>query len=88
MMGIGLIMLLAIIGIPVLSVVALAGGTTGFLQKRNKVFVGDQQRINKPSSTFIQPNRAIATSERYCSHCGAALQTNWSHCPQCGAPIS
>lgn len=88
MMGIGLIVLLAIIGLTVLSVVVIAGGTAGFLFKRNEVMVGDQQPVTKESSNFIQPDRAIAVSKRYCSHCGAGLQTDWSHCPQCGASIS
>lgn len=36
------------------------------------------------------PNSNQATNpgtERFCSHCGAGLQENWTHCPQCGAPI-
>ena len=26
-------------------------------------------------------------AKRFCSHCGAGLQADWTHCPQCGAPI-
>ena len=25
--------------------------------------------------------------KRFCSHCGAGLQADWTHCPQCGAPV-
>ncbi len=88
MMGIGLLMMLVVIGVPVLFVVALVGGTAGLLHSRNEAFTGSTNSGNNSSSTFIQPNQAAAAPGRYCSHCGAGLQADWAHCPQCGAPVS
>ncbi len=88
MMGIGLLMLLAIIGIPVLIVAALAGGSAGFLHPRNETPVMNQQPVSLNVNPIVQPDRSTSGSSRSCSHCGAALQAGWSHCPQCGAPIS
>lgn len=87
MMGIGLLFLLLIIGIPIIFVFALAGGTTGIFQKQNHEAVVVQKPIYETSTQVVQPNQAGVNSARYCSHCGAGLQTDWSHCPQCGAPI-
>ncbi len=88
MMGIGLLMLLAVIGIPVLLVVALAGGTAGFLNRRSQPPVFYKQPVNMNANPVVQPDQSTGGSSRSCSHCGAALQADWSHCPQCGAPVS
>lgn len=91
MLGGGLIMgigLLLVIGIPILLVIALLGGTAGFLQKQNRPVDVVQKPVYVTSSPIIQPGQAGVTSARYCAHCGAGLQADWTHCPQCGAPIS
>ena len=45
----------------------------------------------KNQSQFYQPGASVnppaPKADRYCPHCGAALQADWTHCPQCGAPI-
>ncbi len=88
MMGIGWLMMLTIIGIPALLIVALAGGTAGYLQRRNETVVGNQQPVTSMPSISAQHDQSAAASTQFCSHCGAGLQPDWTHCPQCGAPIS
>ena len=88
MMGIGLLFLLLLIAIPILLVIALLGGTGGFLQKQNRPADVVQKPVYATSSPVAQPGQAAVTSTRYCAHCGAGLQADWTHCPQCGAPIS
>lgn len=88
MMVIGLLVILLIIGIPVLLVIALLGGTAGFLQKQNHASDVMQRPVYVTSSPIVQSNQTGVPSARYCRHCGAGLQADWTHCPQCGAPIS
>ncbi len=88
MMVFGLLFLLLLIGIPILLVIALAGGTAGFLQRRNRETDVATRLMVATSNPIVQSTTTGATSARYCSHCGAGLQADWSHCPQCGAPIS
>jgi len=88
MMGIGLLFLLLLIGIPILLVIALLGGTAGFLQKQNRTADVVQKPVYATSSPVVQSGLAGVTSARYCAHCGAGLQADWTHCPNCGAPIS
>ncbi len=88
MMVIGLLFLLLLIGIPVLLVIALAGGTAGFLQKRSREAHVATKPMFATSNPMVQSTTTGGTPARYCSHCGAGLQADWTHCPQCGAPIS
>ena len=88
MIGIGLLILLLVIGIPILLVIALLGGAAGFLQKQNHPADVVQKQLYATSSPVVQPGQAVVTPARYCAHCGAGLQADWTHCPQCGAPIS
>jgi hypothetical protein len=87
MFGLGWLFMLLVIGLPVvILVMALAGR-------------GDLLRQIWTPRAPVQPDPSMATpmqtnptptsypSTRYCSHCGAGLQAEWSHCPQCGAPI-
>ncbi len=87
MMGVGLLFLLLLIAIPILLVIVLLGGTGGFLQKQNRPADAVQRPVYAPSSQVSQPGQVAVTSTRYCAHCGAGLQADWTHCPQCGAPI-
>ncbi len=87
MMGLGLLFLLLIIAIPVMFVIVLAGGSIGFLQKRNTSPTVYQTPISSTSAPVTQSAQAGASPSRYCAHCGAGLQPDWSHCPQCGAPV-
>lgn len=88
MMVIGLLFLLLLIGIPILLVIALAGGTAGFLQQRNREADVATKPMYATSNKIAQSTTSGAIAARYCSHCGAGLLADWSHCPQCGAPIS
>lgn len=88
MMGIGLLFLVLLIGIPILLVIALMGGTGGFLQKQNRPIDVVQKPVYTTYSPVVQPGQAVVTSARFCAHCGAGLHVDWTHCPQCGAPIS
>jgi len=81
MMGVGLLFLLLLIGLPILLVIVLLGGSAGFLQKQNRPADVVQRSVYSTSS------QAVVASTRYCSHCGAGLHADWTHCPQCGAPI-
>lgn len=86
MFGFGLLMLLLVIGLPILLVVLLYIGGTGILQRMNHP--ASVQQTTQPSYPItMQPSIPVETPSRYCAHCGAGLQSDWSHCPQCGAPI-
>jgi len=88
MLGIGLLVMLLVVGIPVLLLVVFLGGTAGFLQKQNQPVEVVQKPVYAAPRPAIQPAQAAVTAARYCAHCGAGLQADWTHCPQCGAPIS
>ncbi|HSB65330.1 MAG TPA: zinc ribbon domain-containing protein [Anaerolineales bacterium] len=88
MMVVGLLFLLLVIGIPILLVVALAGGGFGIIQRQNHPVSVTQSPVNTMPIQAAQTSQPSIAPSRYCSHCGAGLQANWTHCPQCGAPIS
>jgi len=87
MMGIGLLIMLLVVAIPLLLGMALLGGAAGYLQKQNRPADGLQKPVFATSSPVSQPGQAGAAAARSCAHCGAGLQPDWTHCPQCGAPI-
>ena len=72
MMGVGLIAMLLVVVIPVALVAVLVWAFT---------------RTNNPSVQLPVTPAPASPGGRFCSHCGAALQSDWSHCPQCGATI-
>ena len=78
MLGLGLLTLLFVIGLPILLIV---GGVVIFREVFNR----------RSGPAYSPQNRVIPTSSapapRYCSHCGYGLQAAWTHCPSCGAPI-
>lgn len=85
MFGFGWLMMLLVFGLPILLVVLLLIGAAGYFQNRghNIPFTQNQVQSIRPAA-----NTSPSTSySRYCSHCGAGLQSDWTHCPQCGAPI-
>jgi hypothetical protein len=85
MFGVGLLFLLLVIGLPVgLVILALTDGIGILRQRSHQNMV--QQEIQPSHHIAIQP-KIIGAVSRYCAHCGAGLQPEWSHCPQCGAPI-
>ena len=86
MLGLGWLMMLVVIGIPVLLVILIVAGAAGLLQNRAQSVSAPQSHAPVFQSTSITPSTANP-SARYCSHCGAGLQSDWTHCPQCGAPI-
>jgi hypothetical protein len=86
MFGFGLLMMLLLIGLPILLVVLVLGGTAGFLQNRDHSSTAVQNQSPVYHSA-VNSNPLASPAARYCSHCGAGLQTDWTHCPQCGAPI-
>ena len=76
MLGIGLLMMLVFLGLPILLVVAVVAVLMGLLGRRG-------------GPVFLPPTPAAPTTSpaRYCSHCGQGLQADWTHCPKCGAPV-
>ena len=88
MMVMGLLVMLLVFGLPVLLIVVLAGGLTGFLQKQNRLSDGVQRPLPVASNPAVQPEKTATSAPRYCVHCGAGLQADWTHCPQCGAPVN
>lgn len=86
MFGFGWLMMLLVIGIPVLLVILAVAGTAGLLQNRGQSVPAAQKQASVFQPTGITPTAANPAA-RFCSHCGAGLQVDWTHCPQCGAPI-
>ncbi len=88
MMGLGTLVLLAIIAIPIVLVFAVTGGATSIMQRRREPPAVYEQPVNTTSNQAVRPEPTGAASARNCAHCGAGLQADWTHCPQCGAPVS
>ncbi len=86
MFGFGWLMMLVVIGLPILLVVILLVVAAGFFQNRPLSMPYNQNRpqVYQPSKDIKD---SITTAARFCSHCGAGIQPDWSHCPQCGAPV-
>jgi hypothetical protein len=72
MLGFGLIAMLLVIGLPVALIAVLIMALT---------------RRGNFSVTTPAPVHQSTVSARTCSHCGVALQADWSHCPQCGVTV-
>lgn len=72
MLGFGLVAMLLVIGLPVALIAILIWALT---------------RGGNSSSPVLIPVPQKTASARTCSHCGTALQADWSHCPQCGAQV-
>ena len=85
MMMFGWLMMLVVIGLPIFLVVLLVVAATGFLPTlaHSESTFQNQSTASQPMMNSRLP---VTTATRYCSHCGAGLQSEWTHCPQCGAP--
>jgi len=86
MFGLGWLMMFLVIGLPILFIVLLVGGTAGLLQNQAHNASGTQYH-SQAYPIAGTPSPTTPPAVRYCSHCGAGLQSDWTHCPQCGAPI-
>lgn len=78
MLGIGLLMMLVVFGLPILLIVAVVWGLLG--RRAGPAF--------SPSPALPRASAPAASPTRYCAHCGQGLQADWTHCPKCGAPIA
>jgi uncharacterized iron-regulated membrane protein len=79
MMGFGFLAMLLVLALPIVGIVALVIWLSNANRQRNLF------GLNSPSERREQTTGSGA--KRYCSHCGAGLQEDWTHCPQCGAPV-
>ena len=79
MMIFGLLFLLLVVAVLVVGVIA----GLAWLNRTNRQ--GNPFSMNEPSEKREQLPSSDA--KRFCSHCGAGLQADWTHCPQCGAPV-
>lgn len=79
MLGIGVLMMLIFIGLPVLLVIAVVAGLMGSWGRR----VGPM--VSPPAQPTSAPT---ITPGRYCAQCGQGLQADWTHCPKCGSPVT
>ncbi len=86
MFGLGWLMMLLVIGIPVLLIVLVVGGANGHFHMWGHPMhmMADHDHGQQSMMSNSQP---AVKADKYCSHCGAGLQAGWTHCPQCGAPI-
>jgi len=86
MFGFGWLMMLLVVGLPLILILLLIAVAAGWLQNRNQSMPTLQnQAYSYQPMARTKPDAIPA--ERYCAHCGAGLQSDWTHCPQCGAPI-
>lgn len=79
MMMFGFLFLILFGVILVLGVIA----GVAWLNKNN----GQGNPFNVNQSTEKREQIPGPDAKRFCSHCGAGLQEDWTHCPQCGAPV-
>ncbi len=84
--GFGGLMMLIVVGLPILVIVLVLAGAAGISQGRIQNISSPQPQATV-SAPFASPAPTTAPAQRFCSHCGAGLQPDWTHCPQCGAPI-
>jgi hypothetical protein len=84
--GLGWLAMVLMIGLPILGVVLLLLAAAGFFQNRslNVVPIKNQEPLNR---TLDNTSIGAPVTGRYCAHCGAGLQADWTHCPQCGAAV-
>ncbi len=80
MMGFGFLFMLLIIAVPIIGVVALVYWLGNANRQPGTPFSVNQSAPKREQ--FASPD-----AKRFCSHCGAGLQDDWTHCPQCGAPV-
>ncbi len=86
MFGFSWLMMALILAVPILLIILLVVGAAGLLQYRTHPIPVTQAQNPLPRPG-VDASQLSAPPARYCSHCGAGLQADWTHCPQCGAPI-
>jgi hypothetical protein len=84
-LGFGWLMMVLMIGLPILCVILILMAAAGLFQNRflNVAPVREQPQVERK----INSSTNGVSVTRYCAHCGAGLQADWTHCPQCGAPV-
>ncbi len=84
--GFGGLMMLLVVGLPILLVILVLVAAAGWFQNRAQGMAAPQSQapVYPPAVSSTPP---AGTAARFCSHCGAGLQPDWTHCPQCGAPV-
>ena len=82
----GMTLMVLVIVLPILVAGLLLGGAVVYNQNQanNQPTKITQIPIYRPN---VNTSLSAAAPARFCSHCGAGLQADWTHCPQCGAPI-
>ena len=80
MLGIGSLMMLLVVGLPIPLIVAVVVGAMALLKR-------PAAQVFPPPMQATQKSVPVVMPARYCSHCGEGLQAEWTHCPKCGAPI-
>ena len=76
MMGLGFLVMLAVLAVPILLLANL-------LMLMVRPILG---RVKSAADLSLAPPAAVAApGARMCSHCGTTLLPEWAHCPQCGA---
>jgi hypothetical protein len=82
-LGFGWLMTVLMIGLPILAVTLILMAAAGFFQNRlwNVAPIQEQPQADR------KMNGSSSAAARYCAHCGAGLQAEWTHCPQCGTPV-
>jgi hypothetical protein len=76
MMGVGFLIMLALLAVPILLVVGLL-----LLMIKPLIGARGRQAAAGPGPVLLE------VGNQACSHCGAALRREWAHCPQCGATV-
>jgi hypothetical protein len=79
MMIFGFLFLLLMVAVLIVGVIA----GLAWLNRANRQ--GNSFNVNQASEKRVQITGSDA--KRFCSHCGAGLQDDWTHCPQCGALV-
>ncbi|GAB4424825.1 MAG: hypothetical protein Kow002_14350 [Anaerolineales bacterium] len=79
MMGFGFLSMLLVIALPIVAVVVLVIWLSNPNRQGNPFYMNPPIEKREPATG--------PSTKRFCSHCVAGLQGDWTHCPQCGAPI-
>ncbi len=80
MLGLGLLMMLLVLGLPVLLIVAVVAGLWALLGRR--------PTVSGPAVSAAAGAPPAPAPARFCPHCGQGLQADWTHCPRCGSPVA
>lgn len=84
--GIGGLMMLALVTLPILIIVIAMSAATSFSQFNSRRITSLQNQVLFPQKYF-KTDLIASTRTQTCTHCGAGIKPEWSYCPQCGAPV-